>query len=351
MNFFKSLKLPRTAVWWALAISAIVIYPNIGEFLWAFFSPNHHCTVDINVSTTLYFIYRYLFFVGLTFLLIRLNVKQAAQKLNERFWKSFLIIVGAYLVYVVIGKNIAYSIRLDCFTQTVILQFLIEWLAPVLIGQVYYLTVIQQETQKEMERLKTENLQSRVDALSNQINPHFFFNSLNGLTALVADHRNEETLEYVNKLSSIFRYILQSEKKGLVNVEDELNFLKAYQYLIEVRYSGKIFFTITMKEVDLQLQMPVLSLLPLIENVIKHNVIDSEHKMDIDIRVSEKRELIVKNPIYRKYNTEESHGIGLSNLSARYRLLMDKDIKITEEKDRFTVVLPLKKSEDESTAC
>ncbi len=351
MNFFESLKSYRTALWWALILSAIIIYPNIGDFLWALFAPPHRCTIDINTASILYFIYRYLFFVLLTFLLIRLNVRQADRKLNERFWKSFLLTLGAYLIYVIVGKNIAYSIRSDCFTQTVILQFLIAWLVPILIGQIYYLTVIQQETKKEMERLKTENLQSRVDALSNQINPHFFFNSLNGLTALVADNRNEETLEYVNKLSGIFRYILQSEKKGLVKLADELNFLDAYRYLIEVRYSGKISFIINVEEGDLLLQLPVLSLLPLIENVVKHNIIDSEHIMSIDISVSENKELIVTNPVYRKHYAGESHGIGLCNLSTRYKLLMGTDIKIVDDNNSFTVILPLKKSENEDTDC
>jgi sensor histidine kinase YesM len=351
MNFFESLKSSRTTLWWSLILSAIIIYPNIGEFLWALFAPAHRCTVDINTQSTIYFIYRYLFFVSLTFLLIRLNVKQASKKLNERFWKSFLLTFAAYLIYVIIGKNIAYPIRLDCFTQTVILQFLIAWLVPVLIGQVYYLTVVQQETKKEMERLKTENLQSRVDALSNQINPHFFFNSLNGLTALVADNRNEETLEYVNKLSGIFRYILQSEKKGLVKLEDELDFLNAYRYLIEVRYEGKISFEIHVNESDLQLQLPVLSLLPLIENVVKHNIIDSEHKMNVNISVSDNKELRITNAVYRKFKMEESHGIGLSNLSTRYKLLMGTDIKIEENENYFSVVLPLKNSEDESSDC
>jgi len=349
MNFFESLKSPRTTLWWALILSAIIIYPNIGEFLWALFAPKHRCTVDINTPTVIYFIYRYLFFVTLTWSLIRLNVKQSAKKLNERFWKSFLITLGAYLIYVIIGKSIDYHIRLDCFTQTVVLQFLIAWLTPILIGHIYYLTVVQRENEKEMEKLRTENLQSQVDALVNQINPHFFFNSLNGLTALVSANRNEETIEYVSKLSSIFRYILQSEKKGLVKLEDELDFLNAYRYLIEVRYSGKISFVIDIRQEDLELQLPVLSLLPLIENIVKHNIIDSEHKMTVNINVSKNKELIVANPVYRKYSVEESHGIGLTNLSTRYNLLMGLDIKIIENENDFKVILPLKKSENESS--
>jgi len=302
----------------------------------------------LNAPSIIYFIYRYLFFVALTWILMRQNIRQAETKLKTKFAKSFLITLAAYALYVLIGLSVEYKVRLDCFTQMLILQFLIAWLMPVLIGHTYYLTVAQRETEKEMEKLRSENLQSRVEALSNQINPHFFFNSLNGLTALVAAKRNDETLEYVAKLSNIFRYILQSEKKGLVKLEEELAFLDAYRYLLEVRYSGKISFCITVKEPELTWQLPVLSLLPLIENVVKHNIIDSEHKMKVYISVLDSGELSVTNPIYKKYHVEGSNGIGLSNLSARYKLLMGIDMDVREDESYFTVILPLKKSDNES---
>lgn len=238
---------------------------------------------------------------------------------------------------------------MEVFTKEVILQFIIAWVIPVLIGYIYTLMLNNQKVQKEMEVLRTENLQSKVDALTNQINPHFFFNSLNGLTALVSAKRNEETVAYVAKLSNIFRYILQSDKKGLVTLGEELVFLDAYRYLIEIRYSGKICFIIDVEENKKELQLPVLSLLPLIENIIKHNIIDSDHKMKVHISLTEKEELVVSNPVSRKYLVETSHGIGLSNLSARYKLLMGTDIRIIEENAVFSIVLPLKKIEDESS--
>jgi sensor histidine kinase YesM len=350
MNFFEKLTSSKTALFGSLIVSAVIIYPNIGEFLLSAFSPKHY--VDLSALAIAYFTYRYLFFVLLIWILIRLNIRKAEPKLSKRFWKSFTITLIAYSIYVFIGLTIERIIRKDCFTQMLILQFLIAWLVSVLIGQIYYLTVVQKQQEKEMERLRVENLQSRVDALVNQINPHFFFNSLNGLTALVADNRQKETMEYVTKLSNIFRYILQSEKKGLVSLEDELKFLDAYKYLIEVRYSGKMCFKIKADEADLSLQLPVLSLLPLMENVVKHNIIDSEHKMVIDISVSDRKGLIITNPIYRKYSEGVvSHGIGLTNLSSRYKLLMGKDIEIKEDNDYFSVALPLIKPEHESSDC
>lgn len=351
MLLFESLKSSKTALWGSLIASAIIIYPNIGEFLWSAFAPEGRCSTPFSAPVIFYFIYRYLFFVFLTWILIRFNIKRASNKFQKRFWSSFLITLVAYTVYVLIGRGIEYRIRLDCFTQTVILQFLIAWLTPVLIGQIYYLTVIQKETEKEVERLRSENLQSQVEALSNQINPHFFFNSLNGLTALVADNRNEETLEYVTKLSNIFRYILQSEKKGMVRLEEELVFLDAYKYLLEVRYSGKISFLVDVKKEELSMELPVLSLLPLIENVVKHNIIDSEHKMEVRISVRDGKELSIANPVYRKYRMAESHGIGLSNLSTRYKLLTGKDIQVRKENSDFLVILPLTVPDYENIDC
>ncbi|MCD8043791.1 MAG: histidine kinase [Tannerellaceae bacterium] len=342
----------RRSLWWgALILSAVIIYPNIGQLIWDLSHPNWTDYRVLNTAYVLYFMYRYFFFVALTRILLGLNMRLTGQRLQVRFRNSFVITGVAYGLYVMIGLAIAHVVRLDCFTQMLILQFLIAWLIPVLTGHIYGLTMVQQEAEKEMEKLRSENLQSRVEALSNQINPHFFFNSLNGLTALVSAKRNEETLEYVTKLSNIFRYILQSDKRGLVRLEEELAFLDAYRYLLEVRYSGKLCFAVRVDPAQQGCQLPVLSLLPLVENVVKHNIIDSEHKMMVEIFTDECGRLTVTNPLYRKFQPESSHGIGLGNLSARYKLLMGADIEVKEAVDRFTVVLPLKPMDDECIDC
>ncbi len=351
MKIFESLTSRKIVFTGALILSAIIIYPNIGDFIWRLCAPaGSRFHMDFTVPMVVYFIYRYLFFVGLTWILLRINIKRVHTLLKARFGYSFLITAAAYALYVVIGLSVSHIIRLDCFTQLPILQFLIAWLMTVLVGYIYSLTVTQRETEKEMERLRSENLQSRVEALSNQINPHFFFNSLNGLTALVAAQRNGETMEYVTKLSTIFRYILQSEKRGLVRLEEELEFLDAYRYLLEIRYGGKITFKVDISGADRAMRLPVLSLLPLVENVVKHNVIDSEHPMTVDLAVPEHTALAVTNPVHTKYQVEGCNGIGLSNLSARYKLLMETDIRVRREGTLFTVILPLKCIEDESIA-
>jgi LytS/YehU family sensor histidine kinase len=200
----------------------------------------------------------------------------------------------------------------------------------------------QKHRELEIEQLKTENLQSRYNALSSQVNPHFFFNSLNSITALIREEKKMQTLEYIHKLSGVFRYILQSDKKGLVCLKEELEFLEAFRYMFEVRYANKLNFYINIpKEKQELLMIPVLSLLPLVENVMKHNVIDSENTMLISIVLNDKNELIIANPIHEKLDILNCNGIGLTNLAERFTMLTAKKIIIEKNEKNFKVTLPL----------
>jgi LytS/YehU family sensor histidine kinase len=174
------------------------------------------------------------------------------------------------------------------------------------------------------------------------VNPHFFFNSLNSITALVREGKKAQTLEYIHKLSGVFRYILQSDKKGLVCLKEELDFLEALRYMFEVRYANKLSFVIDVPDEKRELLMiPVLSLLPLVENVMKHNVIDSDNTMEIVIALNDRDELIISNPIHEKLDLSNCNGIGLTNLSERFTLLTSEKIIINKTDNAFTVTIPL----------
>ena len=190
--------------------------------------------------------------------------------------------------------------------------------------------------------LSVSKRQAQYLALQNQINPHFFFNSLNGISSLIRKKNDENTLLYVTKLSDIFRYILQSDKKNLVPLSEELAFIEAFQHVMVVRFANKLTFTIEVPEDKRNLRIPVLSLLPLVENVTVHNIIDSEHRMDILIRLNERMELVVSNPIYPKLTLPDTNGTGLKNLENRFFLLMNKQIRVESDEDEFQVYLPLK---------
>jgi LytS/YehU family sensor histidine kinase len=272
--------------------------------------------------------------------LIKLNLwKMDNFLLKKRFFYNFLTSAVAYSLYV--GVSVSCCTKADCFGSILLFQFSVVWIICTFFGHVSYLYSEQRKKEQEIEQLKIENLQSRCDALANQINPHFFFNSLNGLTALIRKKDDEKTLVYVNKLSDVFRYILQSDKKGLVRLEDELEFVHAFRYMMEVRFANKLTFDIDVDREHLNLKLPVLSILPLIDNVVVHNMIDSQHKMDVKIYLNGQTELVVSNPVYPKLSPPVTNGTGIKNLEHRFSLLMNRQIRIEDDGETFTVFLPL----------
>ncbi|MCX2452440.1 histidine kinase [Pedobacter sp. PLR] len=287
-----------------------------------------------------FFLLRYTFLAGLIFLLIKINLEQIkTADFKKRFAYNTIISGVAFAIYG--GISFLMYTRLKHYGSLVLFQFFIVSILSTLMGHIVTLYNEQRKKEQEIEELKVKNLQSRYDALTNQINPHFFFNSLNGLTSLIRKKNNEETLTYVNKLSDVFRYILQSDKKGLVTLGEELTFVDAFRYMMEIRFANKLEYHMNIDENALSQKVPVLSILPLLDNVVVHNRIDSDHKMVIDIFINENNELVVSNPVYPKLGLSETNGTGLKNLESRYLLLMDRQIKVENKGKVFNVYLPL----------
>ena len=192
----------------------------------------------------------------------------------------------------------------------------------------------------ENERLKTENLSTRYNMLMGQINPHFFFNSLNSLAMLVRERDDERALEYIDQLSYTFRYIIQNGQCGVTTLREELEFAEAYIYLFKIRYEDKLFFDIEVDEKYREWMLPALSLQPLIGNSVKHNTITTKNPLRVTIRVVD-GVLEIENPKHPKLDIEPSTGIGLSNLSSRWEIVIGKPIEVVEDEKRFMVRLPL----------
>lgn len=194
----------------------------------------------------------------------------------------------------------------------------------------------------ENERLKTENLSTRYNMLMGQINPHFFFNSLNSLSMLVREQDNDRALEYIDQLSYTFRYIIQNGQSSVTTLREEIAFAEAYAYLFKIRYEDKLFFEFDIKELYMDWTLPALSLQPLIGNAVKHNTITSKHPLRVVIRVRD-GVLEVENAKYAKLDVEPSTGIGLQNLRSRWQIVTGRDIEIIDEAERFMVRMPLEK--------
>ena len=213
-----------------------------------------------------------------------------------------------------------------------------------LIGSIVLMINKERQHEKEIEMLRLENLSSQYNAIANQISPHFFFNALSNLSSLIRSNKKQESLEYIANLSGVFRYIIRFKGPSLTTLGEELNFITSYRQLMDVRFAQNYSCRIDVPQQALNMRMPSLSLLPLFENIVKHNVIDSEHHMRITISFNERNELAVANPVYPRLTPPESNGIGLTNLRNRYRLLLGKEIRIEKAEgggEDFKVFLPM----------
>lgn len=191
----------------------------------------------------------------------------------------------------------------------------------------------------EAERLKKQQLEAQYEALKNQINPHFLFNSLNVLAALVHKDPNESE-RFIHRLASVLRYILESREKETVNLEEELRMLDAYLSMMKIRFSEGFRYSIDIPNPSRYLIAP-LCLQMLVENAFKHNEVSRSHPLSVEILMDGPDYLMVRNDVHKKDQIQPSSGIGLANIRARYEFLTDKTLRITPSDTHFSVGIPL----------
>lgn len=191
------------------------------------------------------------------------------------------------------------------------------------------------------ERQQKENAISQLESLKNQMNPHFLFNCLNTLSAII----HEDTLlaeKFIIQLTNVYRYVLEQKDKSLIKLEEELNFLRSYFYLQKIRFGKSIELQEEINDFSfLNYYLPPLALQLLLENAIKHNVISNIKPLVIKVYIDENLNLVVNNNVQPKDNVGYSSGIGLQNLKTRYSLISSKSIEITNVNSVFQVKIPL----------
>lgn len=199
--------------------------------------------------------------------------------------------------------------------------------------------------QRKASRLQAENDTARYTALQNQLNPHFLFNSLNTLIAEI-EYNPRNAVSFTKHLSSVYRYVLQSQNKTLVPLSEELDFTRSYLFLHEVRLGDCLSCRYNIPSDCTDSLLPPLTLQLLVENVIKHNSITQSKPMTITIGIEKEGTstdngyLVVSNPVHPKKSAASS-GVGLQNLAKRCKLMSGKAITILHEADTFTVKVPL----------
>jgi two-component system, LytTR family, sensor kinase len=192
----------------------------------------------------------------------------------------------------------------------------------------------------EAEQLKSVTAQTELQLIKNQINPHFLFNNLNVLSALIIKNTDEAN-KFIEEFSKVYRYILNNHDKELIEVKNEVEFIKPYIFLMEKRFSSSLKININItKEYESFYIIPA-SIQMLIENAIKHNVVSKSKPLVIDIHSNGNNTIVVSNNIQLRDSVEYSTKVGLTNISKRYKLVGGRGVEIDKTQENFVVKLPL----------
>jgi sensor histidine kinase YesM len=228
--------------------------------------------------------------------------------------------------------------------QTIIVTSLVT----VLIGLVIFFIILSRhylkiiiDKEAELSEIKQAALKAKYEALKLQINPHFLFNSLNSLSSLIAID-TEKAEEFTSKLAQIYRYVIDNYEEEVVNLKNELNFIKDYLYLQTIRFSKDFEYNINVEKNSLNKFIIPFAIQIVIENIFKHNKISKENKILIEIE-SKKDYLIIKHNVNKIENNKNENKTGLKNITERYAKFTDIKCEFILTDKYFTAKLPLLK--------
>ena len=203
---------------------------------------------------------------------------------------------------------------------------------------IYFYNRYQKNKIKE-QKIIAGTASAKFDALKNQLDPHFLFNSLNVLSSLI-DENPENAQKFTTALSKVYRYVLEQKSKELVTVDEELQFAKTYMSLLKMRFEDSIIFDIPETASNPESKVVPLSLQLLLENAVKHNIVTASKPLHIKI-YEVNGTLVVENNLQPKQILKKSSGVGLNNIMQRYQLLTNKKVKIYNEANSFAVAIPM----------
>lgn len=257
---------------------------------------------------------------------------------------SIFVTMFAYFFCRMFDKTVmekSVSLR-DFLNQETLEDYLFTFLIVVIISlalHVFFFFRAIQETKVKEQKIIAGRASAKFDALKNQLDPHFLFNSLNVLNSLIEENP-EAAQKFTGSLSKIYRYVLEQKSKDLVLVEEELQFAKTYIGLLKMRFENSILFEISDKINNPEARIVPLSLQLLLENAVKHNRISEAEPLKIQI-YEEAGMLVVKNNFQPKKIINKTSGIGLWNIRQRYNLLTFRKVKVFSDQEVFRIALPI----------
>lgn len=284
--------------------------------------------------------------------LIEINLSKISDLFRNRIHPLIILFTGSIinvaivcitvlaLLYLVLG--IDFPIKSAHATLLMAFGFRVNLFLNCINAIVFYMNR-SRKAQLEAEQFKKISVEAQFEALRNQINPHFLFNSFNVLSSLV--YKDPDTsAKFISQLSLVYRYLLYSQEKKVVALRDEMEFIRAYLFLLEIRFGENLVIKIADLDDD-KFYVPPATLQMLIENAIKHNVVSRKNPLTIEIFADE-TSLVISNNLQLKEVKEPSTQVGLKNIISRYAFLSDRNVIVKQDQQQFTVTLPLLEFEE-----
>jgi hypothetical protein len=235
------------------------------------------------------------------------------------------------------------KISKETFNWTATCKFIAVCVAAViiftLVYEILFLSKERELDNKIVDQLDRERSQAELQALANEMDPHFIFNSLNTLNHLILNKPQQAHL-FNNKLAQVYKYFLINKTRELISLQEEMEFIDNYFFLLQIRHDGKLQLEADLNEENNKAMIPPFALQVLIENAIKHNEFTDDNPLLIKISMNGQHIRVSNNAKPKPYAIS-STGIGLKNLGSRYRIITRKNIEIEKGRESFTVKLPL----------
>jgi two-component system, LytTR family, sensor kinase len=258
-----------------------------------------------------------------------------------RFSVGYLCNIVAALLLVLLPTALIANIPSEALIKIVILLSLFLFVYEIFYGWFYS---YQYYAFKQIESLRVDRLQLELqfESLKSQISPHFLFNCLNTISSLIyKDTQLAE--EFIRRMADTFQYVLTNQKKKFVPLHEELDFVKAYYYLLQVRFQNNLRLEINLPKNILESPIPPLTLQMLMENSVKHNIISTETPLLIYLSARDNTHLLVTNSKTKANGQAPGFRVGLEAIHKRYAFFTSEKIQV-QDADKFTVQLPILKS-------
>lgn len=262
-----------------------------------------------------------------------------------RFVSGFFLNGTLVIIFMISASLLLLETRNDDAIKLAVLLIITLFIYEIFYGLFYSYRYYAKNQVEEM-RLDRLQLELQFQSLKTQISPHYLFNCLNTVSSLLfKDTFMAE--QFIRRMADTFRYVIDNQKQKLVTVRDEIDFVKAYYYLLQVRYEQHLTLEINLPKSLYTTQIPPMTLQLLVENAVKHNKISKEQPLLIYISAQDNTHLLVSNSKTTSEKAESFH-IGLNNIISRYQFFTNEKVLIKNEA-RFTVVLPVIKEQEKAS--